>query len=263
MHDPYDQAPAGARFGWGPVAGQRFGAVCACVVVVDVLSFTTAVEISVERGMRIHPYQWHDASGRPAESWASDRGFALAVGRRGVGPDHPWSLSPDRLRTAPVVEDLVLPSPNGATLSTLAAAGGATVVAACLRNAAAVGRWLRVRGYGRTDRPVAVVAAGERWSDDGSLRPCVEDLLGAGAVLAALVPPDRPADPCSVEAAVARAAWLAVADPSTALRDCASGRELTRAGFAADVTVAAEVGAGDVVPVLRDGAFVRDGRSAN
>jgi len=257
VRDPYDQAPAGARFGWGPVAAQRFAQACACVVVVDVLSFTTSVGVAVERGIRIHPYRW-DAS---AESWAADRGFALAVGRSRTDVEHPWSLSPDRLRTAPVTPDLVLPSPNGATLSVLASGGGATVVAACLRNAAAVGRWLRVRGYGRSDRPVAVVASGERWSDDGSLRPCVEDLLGAGAVLTALVPPDRPADPCSVEAAIARAAWLAVTDPSAALRDCASGRELIQAGFAADVAVAAEVGTADVVPVLRDGVFVRDGRA--
>jgi Phosphosulfolactate phosphohydrolase and related enzymes len=258
VRDPYDQAPAGARFDWGPAAAGRFGAGCACVVVVDVLSFSTSVGIAVERGMRIHPYRWRDGS---ATSWATSRGFALAVGRSAANAEHPWSLSPDRLRAAPVVEDLVLPSPNGSTLSLLAAAGGATVVAACLRNAAAVGRWLRVRGYGRTDRPVAVVAAGERWTDDDSLRPCVEDLLGAGAVLAALVPPDRPADPCSVEAAVARAAWLAVSDPVAALRDCASGRELARDGFTADVAVAAEVGASDVVPVLRDGVFVRDGRT--
>jgi 2-phosphosulfolactate phosphatase len=33
---------------------------------------------------------------------------------------------------------------------------------------------------------VAVIAAGERWRGDDSLRPSLEDHLGAGAVLSAL-----------------------------------------------------------------------------
>ncbi|RNI22761.1 hypothetical protein EFY87_08015 [Flexivirga caeni] len=36
-------------------------------------------------------------------------------------------------------------------------------------------------------RSVAVIAAGERWSFDDSLRPALEDQFGAGAVLSALV----------------------------------------------------------------------------
>lgn len=261
MTDPYDQAPAGVRFDWGPVAAERFAASCAGVVVVDVLSFTTAVDVAVGRGMRVYPWRWRDDS---AVEFAARRGAGLAVGRSRRDEQHPWSLSPAVLRTSPVAAELVLPSPNGATLSVLAAGGGALVVCACLRNAEAVGRWLRQRGYGAAERPVGVVAAGERWAADGSLRPGVEDLLGAGAVVAAIVGagPDRDradpgsAGPCSVEAATARAVWWATGDPAAALRHCASGRELVRDGYSADVDVAAEVGASRVVPVLRDGAFV-------
>ncbi|MEV0095209.1 hypothetical protein [Streptomyces sp. NPDC050738] len=88
----------------------------------------------------------------------------------------PWSLSPAALRRAPFVPRLVLPSPNGSAIA--AAAGESAVLAGSLRNASAVGRWLADRGYGTLDRPVAVIASGERWPD-GSLRPALEDLLGA------------------------------------------------------------------------------------
>ena len=58
------------------------------------------------------------------------------------------------------------------------------MVGASLRNAAAVASWI-AREHDADDTVVAVVAAGERWPD-GTLRPAVEDLWGAGAVLAAL-----------------------------------------------------------------------------
>ena len=106
-------------------------------------------------------------------------GAVLATGRRAATPDHPWSLSPAALRAAPAPARLVLPSPNGSAIAA-AAPPGVTVVAGCLRNATAVGR--RVARAG----PVTVVPAGERWPD-GSLRPALEDLLGAGAVVAALL----------------------------------------------------------------------------
>jgi len=142
-----------------------------------------------------------------------------------------------------------MPSPNGSSISFGLADQGCVVVGACLRNRAAVARWLQARGG-----TVAVVAAGERWPDD-SLRPAVEDLWGAGAVLSALAAGGRPG--FSPEARAARATYEAIGtDLAAALHDCAGGQELDALGFGADVDVAAEVGASSVVPVLRDGVFV-------
>ncbi len=102
---------------------------------------------------------------------------------------------------------------------------------------------------------MSVVAAGERWPD-GQLRPAVEDLWGAGAVLAALGGRDA-----SPEAGAAVAAFRTVeAGLAEALLSCASGRELVDAGFAGDVELAAAHGVSQVVPVLYGDAFV-DGRS--
>ncbi|GAA2773441.1 2-phosphosulfolactate phosphatase [Streptomyces showdoensis] len=243
-------AGQGVSFGWGPVEARALAPAAACVVVVDVLSFTTAVGVAVEGGTAVHPYRWRDASAR---AYARERDAVLAVGRREADAAHPWSLSPAALRAAPAPDRLVLPSPNGSTIAVEAAAGRATVVAAALRNRTAVAHWLAARGHGSAERPLAVIAAGERWPD-GSLRPALEDLLGAGAVLAAL----RAAVPgltLTPEATAAATLWDATEDPAAALRGCDSGRELYEYGYPQDVEVAAETDSSTTVPVLVDGAF--------
>jgi 2-phosphosulfolactate phosphatase len=97
-----------------------------------------------------------------------------------------------------------------------------------------------------------LVAAGERWPD-ASLRPCAEDLWGAGAVLSALR--ELGVEGFSPEADAAVAAYRAASLPE-ALRDCAGGRELVEAGFPEDVEVAAELDVSSVVPVLEGDRFV-------
>ncbi|MFC3503662.1 2-phosphosulfolactate phosphatase [Micromonospora krabiensis] len=243
----YAQPGSGARFDWGLTGAAELSRVCAALVVVDVLSFTTAVEVAVARGMRVHPFPWGDQ----AADYARRVGAVAAVGRRQASPERPWSLSPAALSAAPVVADLVLPSPNGSAISAAASATGLPVVAACLRNARAVGGWLRRQGYGSTDAPIGVIAAGERWPD-GSLRPSVEDQLGAASVLDALsgVPGGL-----SVEAAMALAALASTPDVPAAVRGCVSGRELVEHGFAGDVEIAVQVDVSDVVPVLYQGRF--------
>ncbi|MDQ2756688.1 MAG: 2-phosphosulfolactate phosphatase, partial [Actinomycetota bacterium] len=101
--------------------------------------------------------------------------------------------------------------------------------------------------------PVTVVAAGERWPD-GSLRPALEDLLGAGAVIAALRAESSQVS-LSPEADAARILYAATPSPTDTVRSCASALELVRAGFEADVDVATEIDAGTAVPVLMGGAF--------
>lgn len=243
------QGGYGVRFEWGPEGARRLmaggDADAGCLVVVDVLSFSTAVSVAVDAGTRVFPYAWRDES---AVAFAAGRGAELAVGRRAMSSASPWSLSPAALRRAPFTPRLVLPSPNGSAIAAAAGASG-VVVAGCLRNAAAVGSWLVEQGYGGSHRPVAVVAAGERWPD-GSLRPAVEDLLGAGAVISAMRGVSL-----SPEAGVAAGAFQSCGDVASAVADCASGRELRGYGFAEDVTVAVEAGGSEGVPVLMDGAF--------
>lgn len=244
---PYAQPGAGVRFDWGVAGAAELSRFCAALVVVDVLSFTTAVEVATGRGMRVHPFPW-DAQ---AADYAMRVGAVTAVGRTARTVHHPWSLSPAALLDAPVVPDLVLPSPNGSTICAAASATGVPVIAACLRNAAAAGRWLRKQGYGTREAPIGVIASGERWPD-GALRPCVEDQLGAAAVLDALSGAE---DGLSVEAAVVLAALASVRDLRAAVLGCVSARELSGRGFAQDVEIAVQLDVSEVVPVLRSGVF--------
>ncbi|MBJ7355789.1 2-phosphosulfolactate phosphatase [Nocardioides sp.] len=247
MNPAHRQTPHRVRFDWGPTGAEAIAPGADVAVVVDVLSFTTTLSVAVERGITVLPFRWKDER---AAAYAAERDATLAVGRLEARQlsGSAVSLSPADLASVTGVERLVLPSPNGSSISFGLASGGATVVGACLRNRSAVARHLRDAGS------IAVVAAGERWPD-GSLRPCVEDLWGAGAVLAALA--GLGVKDFSPEARVAADAYGAVRDGlPAALAACAGGLELAGIGFAADVEVAAAVDVSDVVPVLdHDGAF--------
>ncbi|EWT04395.1 hypothetical protein N864_13805 [Intrasporangium chromatireducens Q5-1] len=236
-------------------AAERGFAVIA--VVVDVLSFTTCVSVAADNGMSVVPYRWRDES---AESFAAAQGAALAVPRSAARAEGGISLSPASIRAAGPLESLVLPSPNGSTITTVLAESGATVVAASLRNGAAVGRWLadRFRSSAASPPVVVLVPSGERWPD-GSLRPAVEDAWGAGLVAGALMDSlEHQAGPLllSPEAEAAMAAFASVRDRvGEALAGCSSGRELVEQGYPDDVAIAAELDASSTVPVLTDGAF--------
>ncbi len=232
---------------WGPTGATAVPADYA--VVVDVLSFTTTLSVALERGIEVFPFRWRDS--RAAEH-AMRHGATLAVGRFEAlsrGDARHVSLSPASLSEVEGIERLVLPSPNGSAIAFALADSGAQVVGACLRNAGAVARWLGPQVADGAS--IVVVPAGERWYDD-TLRPAVEDLWGAGAVLAGLVPQHE--DDASPEARMAVAAWQAARLPEDLLR-CASGVELTEAGFVADVEIAAQHDVSEVVPVLVGESF--------
>ena len=215
------------------------------VVVVDVLSFSTAVSVAVDRGIEVLPLRMRDER---TAAIAAEHDAVLAGPRGDV-----LSLSPASIRRAEGVRRLALPSPNGATLST-ELDGRGTVVAGCLRNASAVGRAC-AHHLVRSDRAVvAVVAAGERWDDD-SLRPALEDVWGAGAVIAATARPDL----ASAEALAAADAFSAGRRRGLPLGGLTSGVELAAAGFAEDVAIAAELDTSAAVPLLRGGVFADPG----
>ncbi len=259
---------------WGQAGAEAICQGADVAVIVDVLSFTTTLTVAIDAGAEVYPYHWKDESAR---DFARRHNATLAVGRFEASAagdlGHAISLSPATVRRAGSLARIVLPSPNGSALSRTLAGGGTTVVAAALRNRAAVARWiayrLASRAAGRTDgtneaapasaaQPaIAVIAAGEHWPDS-SLRPAVEDLWGAGAVIAALS--ELGIGDQSPEAWTAEAAFRGVEGSLGAeLADCSSGQELAIAGFGEDVAIAAELDASECVPVLIGERFLNGG----
>ena len=225
------------RCEWGEEGLHILAPICDVIVIVDVLSFSTCVDVAVSRGGLVYPYVWKDERGREL---AEKIGGILAGKRDSEG----FSLSPVSLRSIPAGTKLVLPSPNGSTLTTLAADRTDRVIAASLRNAAAVAEVLVESGG-----TIGVIPAGERWPD-GSLRPALEDWIGAGALISLLGEGFSP----EAEAAAVTFAGLCNRLKETLL-NCSSGRELIARGFAEDVQIAAELNTSRAVPIFRNGRY--------
>lgn len=93
-----------------------------------------------------------------------------------------------------------------------------------------------------------MIPAGERWSD-GSLRPAIEDLIGAGAILYELNAE------CSPEAEIAREAFrCSLPRLADIIRGCVCGRGLIERGFAEDLELTLSLNTGGAAPTLREAA---------
>jgi 2-phosphosulfolactate phosphatase len=201
---------------WGLRGLRELAPVSDVVVIVDVLSFSTALDIATSRGATVFPYPLKDGS---AAAYAASLQAQLAVPDRDQGP----SLSPASLQSIAPGTRLVLPSPNGAALAF--SSNHSNFLAACFRNATAAATLAAALG-----NTIAVIPAGETW-DTGELRPCLEDLAAA-------------------------AFHRVRANLPEFLRACSSGKELIERGFLADVDLAAELDVSTNVPYLRGRAFV-------
>lgn len=212
----------------------------AALVIVDVLSFSTAVDVAVGRGARVIPFPLGDQEA--AQAAADEAGARLAWPRKAGGTQ--LSLSPASLSGLGRGDRLVLPSPNGSRLSL--AGDGVPVLTGCLRNARAVAAKAQAVAAGGA---IAVIPAGERWPD-GTLRPAIEDLVGAGAIIDALD------GALTAEARIARDAFRAAAtDLPDLIRSSLSGQELIRRGFGEDVELALQLSVSTTAPIMRTGAY--------
>lgn len=126
-----------------------------------------------------HPHGQTDYSLRA--DFAADHDATLAVGRSQALPGQ-VSLSPHSVRATRQPQRLVLPSPNGSTISSQLTKTVPAVTEASLRNRHSAANWLLVPRERRPTLQMAVIAARERWPDE-TLRPAVEDQWAAGSLI--------------------------------------------------------------------------------
>jgi 2-phosphosulfolactate phosphatase len=236
----FSQSEFEIRLEWGEQGVKVLSPISNVVIIVDVLSFSTSVEIATSRNAIIYPYR---GKWEMAQKYARSVGAELAEKKRAAK----YSLSPKAMTQIPKGIKLVLPSPNGSALSLTT--GNTPTVAGCIRNARAVAE--DAKRYGTR---ISVIPAGERWPD-GTLRPSFEDLIGAGAIIHYLD------GKCSPEAYAARSAFES-AEPNleNLLLQCGSGKELIERGYKQDVLLAAELNVSTCAPILKDGAYIARGK---
>lgn len=233
----FDQSEFEVCCEWGEQGVAQLAPISDVVIIVDVLSFSTCIDIATNNKAIIFPYKWQDES---ALSYAKSMNAELASQKRQSRGG--YSLSPTSMLDIPGGTKLVLPSPNGASLTLRT--GRTPTLAGCLRNAEAIANF--AQSYGKR---IAVIPCGEKW-ENGSLRPALEDLIGAGAILSCCK------GKLSPEAAGAVAVFQRLKDNLiTTLRQCSSGKELIARGFATDIELAADINSSNCVPLFTDHAY--------
>ena len=144
----FNQSEFDLRCEWGYQGVTQLAAIGDVVIIVDILSFSTAVEIATNNGAIIFPYRWKDSS---ANDYAKSIKAELATKRTSTTG---YSLSPQSLIKISAGTKLILPSPNGSSLTLLT--GKTPTLGGCLRNCEAVARFTQKYGS-----KIAVFLAGE------------------------------------------------------------------------------------------------------
>lgn len=234
----YNQNEFDIRLEWGLRGIEELAPISDVIIIVDVLSFSTCVDIATKNGAIICPYRWKDES---AIEYAKTLNAELADFKRKFTDG--FSLSPTSLMYIKPSTKLVLPSPNGSTLSL--STGSIPTLCGSLRNAKAVATYAKKYG-----NKISIIASGEQWKDK-SLRVAFEDLVGAGAIISHLTGDLSPESKTGLTIFENTKATL-LSD----IKKCSSGKELLERGFEKDVLLACDLNSSDNVPVLTDNYFL-------
>jgi 2-phosphosulfolactate phosphatase len=246
---PLFQHPFHCKLDWGQRGALRAVQRGDILVVVDTLSFSTAVATAVNYGGFVCPCP----EGEDPVKLARRIGGEAAVRRADVPQKGHFSLSPLTYVNLSPGTRIVLSSPNGATCSHCSRQVPYLFIGALLNARAVASAVSNVLNGMDSSACMTVIACGEREStlpENNPIRFAVEDYLGAGAILSYLGFEKSP------EARVCQSAF---ADNKKNMRnilwECESGRELRAEGFGKDVEFASQLNLYDSVPVMRNGFF--------
>ena len=237
-----DQRPARVRLEWGLTGAlQLLGphGSASLVVVVDVLSFSTAVTVACEQGVVVHPYPHRDPAGAEALAVRPRRRAGAAARRRAAQPLAGVAPAPARRSARPAVAE---------RRDHRARSGEHRRHGRRRLPPQRVGRRTH-RDRAPRRRPAERRRRSSPPASGGPTEACAR----ASRTCSARARSPRPsATTCRARPARPSALWRATPDPAASARDSTSGRELTTAGWADDVTIAVDLDATDTVARLVD-----------
>lgn len=248
MEDIFNQSPFRCRMDWGVKGVEEASNREDIIIIIDVLSFSSAVTNALHNGVIIYPFprtgdinEFGKLVG--AEVCIMERARARELGLP--------SLSTTSFNEKHRGEKYVLSSINGATC-VKAASNSSTILIGSLLNVSAVSE-IANKLQKEKNKNITVIACGERWKNKDKeeepreLRPCIEDYLAAGAILEKLDGTKSP------EARVCISAFEnSKTELGELITDSSSGRELIKIEFIEDVEFACQFDIFTEVPFLTE-----------
>lgn len=245
MNTFFNQAPFQCRLDWGLRGMKEAAKRKDIIILVDVLSFSSIVTTAIHYGAYVYPFEKNSDPNRFRRIVGAELIYSRADGSRTGRP----SFSLNSLNKSISNKRFVLPSTNGSTCAKLCGKVPALLIG-CFLNAkevAKVAKKIQVK----TKSNITVIACGERWRKNkekdsrDELRPCIEDYLGAGAILSFLRGSKSP------ESIVCLNAFNGSKSKLRALiYESSSGRELRQLGFNEDVHYCSKLNYLRDVPIL-------------
>lgn len=245
----FDQAPYECKVEWGRRGAREAAERGDIVIIVDVLSFSSTVITALRNGALIYPYP-RNLDGK---MYAEEIGAKFILGRAEAVKIGTPTLSPVSFGKNQRDKKYVLTSLNGAFCTWIATKVPVLFIGSLL-NAKSVAEAAN-QVQKETSANITVIPCGEQWSHirehEDSLRPAIEDYLGAGAIVSYLAGSKSP------EAELCMASFLhSKVKLGEVIWDCGSGRELRGRGFEEDVKHCSRLNVYQTVPVLNQDHFI-------
>jgi 2-phosphosulfolactate phosphatase len=245
----FNQNPYECKMEWGRRGAREAAERGDIVMIVDVLSFSSTVVSALDKGAIIYPYP----PNLDGKLYAESIGAEFILGRAEAARLDKPTLSPVSFNQEHNSKKYVLTSLNGSFCTWIASKVPALLIGSLL-NASSVA-YAANQIQKQTKANITVIPCGEQWEDnkihEDTLRPAMEDYLGAGAILSYLAGKKSP------EAELCTTAFLhAKHIIDEFIWDCGSGRELREKGFESDVTHCSRLNVYQTVPVLCRDHFI-------
>ncbi|MEH7107483.1 2-phosphosulfolactate phosphatase, partial [Bacillus sp. JJ1764] len=245
----FSQSLFNCRVEWGMRGAREAAERGDIIIIVDVLSFSSTVISALSNGAIIYPYP----PNLDGKTYAEKVGAEYILGRAEADKIGKPTLSPVSFTQEHSNKKYVLSSLNGAFCTWIASKVPALLIGSLLNasSVSSIANQLRVK----SNSNITVVPCGEQWNNvknyDNSLRPSIEDYLGAGVILSYLDGDKSP------EAEVCIGAFQHAKEKINELIwECGSGRELRQKGFEDDVKYCSHLNVFDTVPILYNDHFV-------